>query len=221
MPHDSLRAALARHFRERRLLNLLEQFIDSYSHSPGRDLPIGALTNQYLGNFHLDVFDHWMNETAGQSRYLRYMDDMIVFGGQRDLRDLRDRAAVVLDGLGLRLKDDGVINRCALGVPLLGFTVYPDRVRLNRGGRKRLRRRIKDLERGWERGAVSELELQRRGEALFAHARFADDVAWRRGVLKFSRLGEAQEPASRDPGRLVEQHRQELPLGVSQQEVSR
>lgn len=62
-----------------------------------------------------------------------------------------------------------------------------------------------------------------RGEALFAHARFGDDVAWRRTVVTgFSRLnhefGETQEPEPRDARWLVEQHGEELPLREPQQE---
>ena len=57
-----------------------------------------------------------------------------------------------------------------------------------------------------------------RGEALFAHPRFADDVVWRRMVVRFSRFGEAQEPEPRHARRLVEQHREELPLREPQQE---
>lgn len=221
VPHDLLRVALARRFRERRLLALLDRLIDSHHHTPRHGLPIGALTSQYLGNFYLDVFDHWMNATARESRYLRYMDDMVVFGRSGSLPGLRDRAAEMLDGLGLRLKNDGVINRCSLGLPFLGFTLHSDRVRLNGQGRKRLRRRLKDVERRCLRGGGSELEMAARATALFAHARFADDLAWRRTVVGFSRIGEAPWPAPGDSRRHVEQHRQEVPVRLSQQEASR
>lgn len=151
------------------------------------------------------------------------VDDVLVFGTREELREVRDRAEMVLDGLGLNIKDDGVLNRVALGVPFLGFTLYPDRTRLNRGGRKRLRRRTREIERAQERDEIGGAELQARGEALFAHARGGDDVAWRRAMLRFSRfeLGEAPAPATRDARRLVEKPGLELPLGLSQQEASR
>jgi len=207
--HDTLRATLARRFRERRLLDLFDRLLDSYSAAPGRGLPIGALTSQYLGNFYLDCFDHWRQQTGRQPRTLRYMDDILTFGPRDELRLLRDRAVPLLDRLGLRIKEGGVLNHCALGVPFLGFTLYPARVRLNRGGRKRLRRRTRELERTHISGAISAGELQARGEALFAHARWGDDAAWRRTVLGFSRLnfGEAPAPATRDPRRHVGQTR--------------
>ncbi len=216
--HDRLRELLARRFRERRLLALFDALLDSHATAPRRGLPIGALTSQYLGNFYLDPFDHWVTQSRRMPRYLRYMDDMLCFGPPDDLRSLRDGAEAVLDGLGLRLKHGGLINRCELGAPWLGFVVYPDRVRLNRPGRRRLRRRLKDLERGRELGTLDDAGLQTRSEALFAHARTGDDLAWRRMVAGFSRFGETQGPQPRDPRRLVERHGQEVPLGVSQQE---
>jgi hypothetical protein len=159
-----------------------------------------------------------MMQFRGMKRYLRYMDDLLVFGRPEELRSLRRDSMALLDGLGLRLKNGGVINRCELGVPWLGFVVYPNRLRLNRPGRRRLRRRLKDLERGWEQGEVGDSELQYRSEALFAHARVGDDLGWRRMVAASSRLGETQGPQPRAARRLVEQHGQEVPLGVSQQE---
>jgi hypothetical protein len=216
--HDILRALLARRFREHRLLDLLDRLLASYAFSPGKGLPIGALTSQYLGNFYLDPFDRWAKQTCQCHRYLRYMDDLLFLGEPHTLRMWREASAAALEGLGLRMKNGGVLNHATLGVPYLGFVLYPGRVRLNRPGRRRLRRRLRDLEREWENARVGDAELQARAEALFAHARFGDDLGWRRMVTCFSRIGETQEPDPRPAGRLLEQYRQELPLGVSQQE---
>jgi len=217
--HARLMAALARRFRERRLLALWKVLLDSYCLVPGRGLPIGALTSQYLGNFTLDLIDHWILEVAGMRRYLRYMDDMLVFGDLAALRTLRRRLVEKLAGLGLEAKHGGILNACALGVPWLGFTLYPDRVRTSRRGRHRLRRRWRTLERERIRGRLAPLALQARASALFAHPRQADDVAWRRTLLDSRAYGEALElDEPRHAGRLLEQQRQEVPLGVPQQE---
>ena len=55
--HSLLRLRLARRFQEPRVLMLFDQVLDSWQFSPGKGLPIGALTSQYLGNFFLDAFD--------------------------------------------------------------------------------------------------------------------------------------------------------------------
>jgi hypothetical protein len=114
-----------------------------------------------------------------------------------------------------------VLNRCETGVPWLGFVLYPDRTRLNRAGRHRLRVKMKALEKSFTLGEIREGELQARSASLFAHAGFGDDVAWRRMVARFSRIWDAQEPASRPARRVVEQHGEELPLRDPQQEHAR
>ena len=219
--HALLRERLARRFRERRLLALFDGLLASYEKTPGLGLPIGALTSQYLGNFFLDSFDHWVAQTCKIPRYLRYMDDMLFIADHSTLAATRSRAVEWLGGMGLKIKNGGVLNRCDLGVPWLGFTLYPDRSRLNPQGRRQLRRKLAALERAWLDGRLGDAELQARGEALFAPARCADDIGWRRMVLTFSRIREAQEPASCPPRRLLEQHGQELPHRDPQQERAR
>jgi RNA-directed DNA polymerase len=212
IPHDLLRERLARRFRERRLLSLLGALLESHHHTPGRGLPIGALTSQYLGNFYLDVFDHWVNQQQKLPRYLRYMDDLLFLADDSALRALLPDAVALLDGLGLRVKGGGVRNRCEMGVPFLGFVLYPDRTRLNRAGRRRVRRKMKTIEKAFSRGAIRELELQARASSLFAHASFGNDVAWRRMAASFTRIGDALEPESRPARWVMEQHGEELPL---------
>jgi len=138
---------------------------------------------------------------------------------------IRSKADDVLEVLDLRLKDGGQWNRCQRGIPFVGFVVYPDRLRLGRMGRQRLRRKFRKLASGWRAQRIGEAEFQNRATSLFAHAAFGDDLAWRRTVLGFTRCesnaGEMPEPRSRDPRRVVEQHGQELPLGESQQEQAR
>ncbi|MCC6884327.1 MAG: hypothetical protein IT576_19365 [Verrucomicrobiales bacterium] len=220
IPHERMRWALRRRFRERRLLALFDRLLDSYHHSPGHGLPIGALTSQYLGNFYLDVFDRWVKQTCRVARYLRYMDDMLLVADPETLRAVRTGAAEALGEMGLRMKGGGVMNRAEHGAPFLGFVLYPDRTRLNRLGRRRLRRRLHGIEKEHCHGKSTEADLQSRATALFAHAQFGDDIAWRRMVCGFSRLGEALEPddGPRPARRLLEQYRQELPLRHPQQE---
>jgi hypothetical protein len=216
---------LSRRFIDEQVLRLFDSLISSYSTAPGKGLPIGALTSQYLGNFYLDAFDRQMKGTGQASRYLRYMDDIVVWGDPVTLASLRATAEEALGSLGLRAKHGGEWNRCERGVPFLGFVIYPDRLRVGRQGRKRLRRKLRALERDEQRGAIGERTLQDRGTSLFAHVTTASDSAWRRTVLSLGRgrheEGEALEPQPRDARRLLEQQGQELPLRVSQQEEAR
>ena len=82
--------------------------------------------------------------------------------------------------------DGGQWNACSRGLPFLGFVIYPDRVRLGRKARQRLGRKVKQLHRDWRDDRIDEDELQTRSLSLFAHARFADDAAWRAAMLERS-----------------------------------
>ncbi|MDT8389090.1 MAG: reverse transcriptase/maturase family protein [Lentisphaeria bacterium] len=91
--HDVLLRLVAKRFRERALNDLFARLVESYQTAPGRGLPIGNLTSQYFGNFLLDGFDHWITEEKRAPGYIRYMDDMLVFGTSAAvLRGLRDAA---------------------------------------------------------------------------------------------------------------------------------
>lgn len=181
--HEILRRRLQRRFRERRLLNLFDELLASWCVADGKGLPIGALTSQYLANFYLDAFDARMKASGMCHRYLRYMDDIVVLAKRQTLPDIRSLARQSAADLHLDIKNHGEWNQCEHGLPFLGFVIYPDRMRLGRQGRRRLRGKMRTLRRQFSREQISEIEFQSRCTSLFSHAQTADDVNWRRTVL--------------------------------------
>jgi RNA-directed DNA polymerase len=183
IPHDRLMGLLERRFRERRLLGLFGSLLDSHCIRPEHGLPIGNLTSQYLGNLYLDRFDHWLVEAQGTPGHVRYMDDVVVWGGQEFLVGLARRAREWLwQELGLEVKHDGEVNRCSRGLPFVGWVVYPDRLRLGKGARSRFGRKLRQLERSFRRGRIGERELQVRGTALCAAVEQGNTAALRAAV---------------------------------------
>jgi retron-type reverse transcriptase len=181
--HSILMRLLARRFRERRLLDLFDKLLQSYQTQPGRGLPIGALTSQHLGNFYLDEFDRRLQACVPSPRYLRYLDDILVLGTREHIDSVRHHSQALLANLALRAKNGGEWNSVRYGVPYLGFVVYPDRLRVNRNGRKRLLRKMKALKKAYAAGAISEADYQAVVNSLFAHVCTADDANWRKRVL--------------------------------------
>ena len=227
--HQRLRHLLHRRFRERALLTVFDHLLASFEHSPGRGLPIGALSSQYLGNFYLDAFDYALKRSGQAHRYLRYMDDSLVIGDRQQIDRVRCAATECLAGLGLELKHGGEWNRAERGVPFLGFVLYPDRLRLNPLGRRRYRRKQRALAGDFARGRIDDASAQARATALNAHAAVADDRAWRRVVHRIHDFGDLDRSPERDTPepraggsrRRLGQHRQELPCRVPQQEPPR
>jgi retron-type reverse transcriptase len=189
--HEILRGKLSRRFRECRLLRLFDRLLASWTVTANKGLPIGALTSQYLANFYLDEFDVRMKASGLCHRYLRYMDDIVVWQDEPLLSDVRAYATGVLGDLRLEMKHGGEWNRALRGIPFLGFVIYPDRIRLGRMARRRLGRKYASARRDFQDGGLTESQFQETCTALFAHAEFGDDLAWRQSLLLRQPLSES------------------------------
>ena len=100
---------------------------DLLSATRPRGLPIGNLTSQLWGNFYLDELDHWATELRSHGAYLRYTDDFLLFGN--DKNELWDLRRGIIDQLATnRLKLSEPKSRLLAtreGVPFCGFQFYP------------------------------------------------------------------------------------------------
>jgi hypothetical protein len=174
--HRILLDLLARRFREKRLLRLFAELLQTYETAPGRGLPIGNLVSQHLANFYLGRFDHWLKEVERRRGYLRYMDDCLLFARERrELKELLPRLREFLAAeLDLRIKDDYQLNRTANGIPFLGYRVFAGRLRLRPASLRRLRRKFRLYERLYRAGVWDERQLQEHAGALLAFARRAE-----------------------------------------------
>lgn len=76
--HQILKDLLRKKIKDRDLLWLLDDIIDSAD-----GLPIGNYLSQYLANFYLTYFDHWLKEEMKVKHYFRYADDMVILGPEK------------------------------------------------------------------------------------------------------------------------------------------
>ena len=134
--HDVLKAWLEKKIRDKRMLNILFLIIDGSE----QGLPLGFYTSQWLSNFMLQPLDHYIKEQLHAAHYIRYMDDMVVFG--RNKKELhRMRIAIddfLRERLNLKMKDNWQVFRFEYverktgkvkGRPLdfMGFEFHQDR----------------------------------------------------------------------------------------------
>ena len=80
--HTILKELLARKFKDPKLIALLNEIIDSINNGIG--IPIGNYISQFLANFYLSAFDHWIKETLQIKYYFRYCDDIVILGKSKD-----------------------------------------------------------------------------------------------------------------------------------------
>lgn len=179
--HERVMELLSRRFKDSKILELFHDIINSYETSPGRGLPLGNLTSQYLANFYLDRFDHWIKEEKRVKLYIRYMDDMLMFGEKDTLLGLLHESREFLNSrLELDLKHGGRINRTDKGIGFLGTVVYPGHIRLSPASKKRTRARLKQYERKFLSEKWDAVELQQRISALWAGFDHIQCAGWKK-----------------------------------------
>lgn len=145
--HEILFHLLCRRFKDKALLCLMEQIIESYETLPGRGIPIGNLTSQYFANLYLGRLDHYVKETLRIRGYLRYMDDFVLLADSRkELKKYYGKIKEFLkEDLSLELNEPK-LNRCRDGVPYLGYKVRQDCFRLSARAMRRFTQKYKQAE---------------------------------------------------------------------------
>lgn len=129
--HGILKKLLRRKLKDNDLLELLDGIIDSAD-----GLPIGNYLSQYLANFYLAYFDHWIKETMGVKNYWRYADDIVItLDNKQDLHRLRVAITEYLrDNLKLTVKGNyRVFLVASCGIDFLGYVFYHTHTRLRKG----------------------------------------------------------------------------------------
>ena len=141
--HDILKELLKRKFKDTDLLNLLFQIIDSSPHEKG--VPIGSYLSQYLANFYLAYFDHWIKEVLGVKYVVRYMDDIIILHESSEfLHKVKNMMDDYLEhNLKLKIKDNWQIFPVeSRGIDFVGFRKFHNFTLLRKKTAKRFKRRM-------------------------------------------------------------------------------
>ena len=116
------------------LMRILTSIIRSFPDG----LPIGYHSSQYLGNFYLSEFDHYMKSVIKVKYYIRYCDDIVILSSNKEylwriLSIMKD----YLEGrLNLKIKSNyQVFPVESRGIDFLGY--------VNKHGRTKIRKGIK------------------------------------------------------------------------------
>lgn len=181
--HEVLKAKLRRLFKDKVLLSLFDDIIDSYSTIPGKGLPIGNLTSQYFANFYLSELDHFAKETLRIPMYLRYMDDIMFFGNEKavvegQVKALKEKTRA----LEIELKPP-IINRTDVGATFLGYRIRQHCLLLNARSRNRLKKKLRLYDELVENGEWDELEFNEHITPLIAFVSKAYSKKLRRRLL--------------------------------------
>jgi len=138
--HQVLKELLRKKIKDTDLLWLLDEIIDS-----AEGLPIGNYLSQYLANFYLSYFDHWIKETRGVKYYFRYADDLVIFSGSKPYlhKLLSDIKGYLQMNLRLEVKGNyQVFPVDARGIDFVGYVFRHSHVLLRKSIKKSFARAI-------------------------------------------------------------------------------
>jgi hypothetical protein len=201
--HTVLKTQLERLYKDARLLAIFESIIDSIAFENGlalsqiagtlkvpaisttaRGLPIGNLTSQYFANHYLAVADHFVQEKLNVDGYVRYMDDMLLFGNDKIelLKKGKDYQDFISENLKMDLKLF-CLNQTNRGVPFLGYRLFPNHVLLNKRSSKRFKTKLKQYDFNLKQGIWTQKIYQQHVEPLIAFTEYADMKWWRKIII--------------------------------------
>lgn len=205
LDHAILRSEIARAISDTDILWLIDQILtsgegilgDEYNivYFPGDDLfavnrprglPIGNLTSQFWSNVYMNPMDHFVQRELRCPAYLRYVDDFALFGD--DKRQLWEWKQAIIARLGrLRLtmhESEAQVIPTRVGIPWLGFIVYPDHRLLKRRNAVNFRRRLERNIDLYQSGQISFAELDASVQGWINHVSYADTWGLRRHVFE-------------------------------------
>ncbi|MBQ9229013.1 MAG: hypothetical protein IJ168_09310 [Eubacterium sp.] len=147
-----MKNVLRKHIADYNMLWLLDTLIDIKD----RGLALGHYTSPWFANLLLQDLDHAIKEKFGAKYYIRYMDDMIIFGpNKKKLHKIRQAISEFLKPYGLRLKNNWQVfkygvkvktrkggERISRVLDFCGYRFYRTHTLLRKTIAKRFRRQL-------------------------------------------------------------------------------
>lgn len=188
--HALIKSMLTKRFKDKALLQVFFQIIDSYQTLEGKGLPIGNLTSQYFANHYLALADHHIKEKLQASAYVRYMDDMVIWSNDKNmlLKIANEFQSFIEAELSLTLKPF-CLNSTDKGLPFLGYILFPKTVLLNNSSRKRFKAKLKQYAYKLNNAEWNQAEYQAHVLPLIAFAKHANTFNLRTKYNKMMKTG--------------------------------
>lgn len=138
-----LKNMFRRKIKDSNLLWLIDTIIDFQD----KGVPMGFFTSTWFANFFLEGLDHYIKERLKVVYYVRYMDDMVLFGrNKKELHKVRKLIAEYLEAIGLELKANWQVYRVdKRAVDFLGFRFFRSYTILRKSLALRIRRKVRRL----------------------------------------------------------------------------
>lgn len=141
--HEVLKKIIRRKLKDKRLLRLLDETIDS-----AEGVPIGNYLSQYYANLYLAYFDHWIKEDKKVKYYYRYADDIVILAPDKAYlhKLLREIKGYLANNLKLEVKDNWQVFPVeSRGIDFVGYVFFHTHTRMRKSIKQRLCRKVARL----------------------------------------------------------------------------
>lgn len=174
--HEVLKKILRRKIKDKKLLKLLDEIIDSaYSFDDvelhkmlegrgiicdkthHRNVPIGNYLSQWFGNLYLNELDTFVKQELKAVAYIRFCDDYLIFSDDIDFLKYCDRTIVEFteNYLGLKLSKHEIFQT-KQGVDFLGYRHFPSGyILVRKSTAKRIKKRLKNTDKRVLKGRIT------------------------------------------------------------------
>jgi hypothetical protein len=143
--HGTLKGILRRKLKDRDVLWLLDDVIDSVEGEV--NVPIGNYLSQWFGNLYMNELDMYVKHELKAKAYERYCDDFLFFGNDKEeLRRIADKAEAFCNSrLGLVLSRKNLFHTFQ-GVDFVGYRHFSSgMVLVRKRTAYRIRRKLRKL----------------------------------------------------------------------------
>lgn len=166
--HDILKKIIRKKLKDKSLLKLLDEIIDS-----AEGVPIGNYLSQFFANLYMAYFDHWIKEELRVKYYYRYADDIVILSDSKgQLRSWILAIKIYLSNvLNLRLKDNYQIYPVeSRGVDFVGYVCYHDHILLRKG----IKLKLFGLIEAYQKRIISKEKLQLKLASYFGWLKYCN-----------------------------------------------
>jgi RNA-directed DNA polymerase len=155
--------------------------------APGKGMPLGNLTSQFLANVYLAELDQFVKHELRAKYYIRYVDDFVILSRSRsDLAQHQKAIELFLsDHLRLSLHPDKTkIIPLRLGLTLLGLRVFYHFRLLKKSNQLRIYKRIAKFKQKLGRGTITRERIRLSFAGWEGYAKMAESYKLRTALRK-------------------------------------
>lgn len=175
--HEILLSIIEKRVKDKDVLWLVREIIESYETASGRGIPIGNLTSQLFANVYLNELDLFVKHQMRIKHYLRYTDDFIILSKDRSY--LYHCTSTLKQFLNESLKlelhpNKTVVRRLEWGIDFLGYVALPHYEVLRTKTKRRIFRQIEKKIMSYKFGNIDGNTLNQTLASYFGVLKHAD-----------------------------------------------